>query len=448
MCRLAVAWAIAGLWFVPPGDIGVISFVSVDRSEASARIRNIAALCSALALPFDQRAEEIELKDRPVAFRVSTCSVNSVGYTSILIFADECARWESRDSMTNPAREVIASQMPTLATQPFGFLVAGSSPWSVDDFHAEMFALGDTDFQLTSAGATWLFNPALSEAATRTLEPDERIWLREYAAVPSTAVAAAFDAELVLHAMTPRLPVGARVTSFLSIDPSSPTPGGKHDGFGIFGGYVTDQDEVVTVAAGELPGEIGIRAIVDYIASLAGTLGTRTIFSDQRESASLGELLSQHGLELIPYNWSEGSKQEAIAIVNRWLDERRLLVLPPAAGSAPSTAKEGGVDRLRREMLAVKARLMPSGRIQYHTGGLDVASCVVTLAHAAIKGDFKVGSPINPVFAALKKAAVERESAGGTGVDNGIAHSLYQRWAADQGFGGGGFGGGFGGGRW
>jgi len=85
---------------------------------------------------------------------------------------------------------------------------------------------------------------------------------------------------------------------------------------------------------------------------------------------------------------------------------------------------------------------MPSGRIQYHTGGLDVASCVVTLAHAAIKGDFKVGSPINPLFAALKKARAERES-GGNDTDNGIAHSLYQRWAADQGFGGGGFGGGF-----
>ncbi|MEI9936678.1 MAG: hypothetical protein WDO69_05590 [Pseudomonadota bacterium] len=413
MCRLAVAWAVAGLWYVPPGDVGVVSFVSIDRTEATARIRTIASILTSISVPFEQRAEEVELKNSPVVFRVSTCSVNSVGYTSILIFADECARWESRDSMANPAREVIASQMPTLATQPFGFLVASSSPWSVDDFHAEMFALGDTDFQLVSAGATWLFNPTLTEAGTRLDQPDERIWLREYAAIPSSSVAAAFDADLVLHAMTPRMPLGKHVASWIAIDPSSPSAGGKHDGFGVVAGYVTDQDEVAMCAGGELSGELGIRKIVDSIVALSSAMGVRTIFSDQRESSTLGEILSQHGLTLIPYNWTEGSKQEAVAIVNRWIEERRLIVVPPVAGTVQSTAQEGGFDRLRRELLQIKARMMPSGRIQYNTSGLDVASCIVTLAHAAIKGDFKVGAPVNALYAQLG-AMAERGEFGGS----------------------------------
>lgn len=42
LCRLAVAWALWGTWQVPPGDTAVIPFVSVDRSEAAARLKTIA----------------------------------------------------------------------------------------------------------------------------------------------------------------------------------------------------------------------------------------------------------------------------------------------------------------------------------------------------------------------------------------------------------------------
>src|SRR5690349_12751813 len=35
LCRLAVAWALWGPWFVPAGDIAVISFVSVSRDESA-----------------------------------------------------------------------------------------------------------------------------------------------------------------------------------------------------------------------------------------------------------------------------------------------------------------------------------------------------------------------------------------------------------------------------
>lgn len=387
MCRLAAAWALWGAWYVPAGDRGVVSFVSIDRSEASSRIRTISAILETLGVPFEQRAEELELKDRPVVFRVSTCSANSVGYTSIAIFADECARWEARDSAANPAREVIASQMPTLATQPFGFLVAGSSPWSIDDFHAEMYDQGETDFQVVSEGPTWAFNPTLTEADTHALEPDVRVWSREYLAQPSASVAAAFEPDQVLAAFG-RAPTGVpRHEGWVALDPSSLR---GRDGFGFMVGRTTDRDEVVIDTCGEFTSVISLRIVARRIAMYCESVRTKRVFSDQREEAGLRSELEHHGIELVAIDWSEKSKEESIAIIRRWLHEERVCV-----GESP------GAQRLRSELLGIKARMMPSGRMQYRTGGADVASCLITLAHAVDRGEIVVGSSGNPMWDAI-----------------------------------------------
>src|SRR5262245_62080077 len=90
LCRLAVAVALWGGWHVPPGDVAVIPFGSVDRDEAAARLRTIAAILHALGVAFDERGDEIELRDRRLVFRVVTCSVRgTVGFTSVAVFADE-----------------------------------------------------------------------------------------------------------------------------------------------------------------------------------------------------------------------------------------------------------------------------------------------------------------------------------------------------------------------
>ena len=102
-------------------------------------------------------------------------------------------RWTSRDDSANPAREVMGSLRPSLATQPHGFEVCSSSPWSTIDYHAELFAQGDNDHQITSFAPTWVANPTISEADTHALEPDERVRLREYGAIPSAELSSAFD---------------------------------------------------------------------------------------------------------------------------------------------------------------------------------------------------------------------------------------------------------------
>ncbi|HEY3233541.1 MAG TPA: hypothetical protein VGJ84_02425 [Polyangiaceae bacterium] len=117
-------------------------------------------------------------------FRIHACAVRAVvGFTSIAIFADECARWEDRETYANPPEQVVGTLAPSLATQPFGFMVLSSSPWTVSDYHAECFAIGDNEYQLTSFASTWAANPTLSEEDTRALEPHEPTWAREYAAV-------------------------------------------------------------------------------------------------------------------------------------------------------------------------------------------------------------------------------------------------------------------------
>lgn len=193
--KVAVAVALYGAWVVPAGDTAVVAFLSIDRGEASARLRTIAAMLAALDVEHSQRDGEIELKTRPVAFRVFAATTRAVGFTAILAICDEVARWKDVATNANPAREVVASLAPALATQPEAKLILSSSPWTTHDFHATEFDKGDTSDQLATSAATWEANPSVTEADTHALEPDPRIWSREYAAQPSDAVASFCSSE-------------------------------------------------------------------------------------------------------------------------------------------------------------------------------------------------------------------------------------------------------------
>ncbi|HEX2669669.1 MAG TPA: hypothetical protein VHM25_02300, partial [Polyangiaceae bacterium] len=221
LCRLAVAWALFKAWFVPPGDIAVIPFLSTDRDEASSRLRTIRDILRVLDVKFDEPGEEVELRDTPLVFKVVTASIKgTVGFTAIAVFADEMARWESRDTAANPAQEVLGSLRPTMATQPLAFEVLSSSPWRSDDHHAQLFEAGETSHQIASYAPTWIANPTITEEQTRQIEPDERVWAREYAAEPGTTITVALDIADVTAAIG-RTPRGKRLGGFLAIDASS-----------------------------------------------------------------------------------------------------------------------------------------------------------------------------------------------------------------------------------
>lgn len=389
LCRLAVAWALVAPWFVPPGDVAVIAFVSVDNKEASARLGTIHDILTALGVRFDERGDEIELRDRRLVFRVVTCSIRgTVGFTSVAVFGDEMARWESRDTSANPAREVMASLRPTMATQPLAFEVCSSSPWSADDYHAELFDAGDTDHQLTSFAPTWVANPTLTEATTRALEPDQRIWSREYAAEPGVTVSAAFEPEDVAGCYG-RAPTGRLAFPFVAIDASSL----RGDAFTWISGQTTDADEVVVQRIGGWAGpalrQVSMAQVVATIAAEAKAVGARVVYGDQREEAALRALFAQHQVRLRSFAWTEPSKDDAVMVMRRTMRERKLL-LPEHFDT-------------RRELTQMTARLMPSGRTSYKTNGLDFASALITLFHAIDSKELRLDAKAARAYSTLRE---------------------------------------------
>lgn len=370
LCRVAVAWALFCAWTVPPGDIAVIPFLSTDRDEASGRLRTIRDVLTALGVKFDERGEEIELRDIRLVFKVVTASIKGVvGFTAIAIFADEMARWEARDSAANPAPQTMGSLRPTMATQPLAFEVCSSSPWGSDDYHAELFDAGDTAHQVASYAPTWGANPTISKEQTRALEPDERIWAREYLAEPGVTITAAIDPTDIANAFG-RPPSGTRADGFVSIDASSL----RADDFAYIAGNTTDAGELVVVDVDGWGGKqlqtTPLTTMVETIARTAKSSGTATVYGDQREEAALTALFRQHDVTLKTYAWSLPSKDAACQWLRRMFREGRICL--------PHHPK------LRRELTAMKARLLPSGVTRYETNGLDYASALITTAHAAL----------------------------------------------------------------
>ena len=193
-CKLAVAWALYGPWSLPPGELGVVAFVSTSRDEASSRLRTIEAMLTALGVSFTRRGDEIQLESRPCVFKVISCTASAVlGFTCILAIGDEVAAWRDSDGLTNPAGTVVENWRPTLATQiqHGAFMVLSSAPFTTSDFHAQEFARGE-DGQCVSFAPSWVANPSLTESMTRGLEPDERKHAMAYGAVPRDATATAF----------------------------------------------------------------------------------------------------------------------------------------------------------------------------------------------------------------------------------------------------------------
>lgn len=339
MSRLSVAWAKWGPWSVPPGDTAVIAFVSVDRDEASQRLRTIAGILRVLEVTFDERSDELELHERRLVFRVASCSIRSVGFTSVMLVADEMARWESRELSANPAQQVMSSMRPTGATQPFWFECDVSAPWSIDDYHAQLFDEGDTAHQAVSFAPTWVANPSISEADTHDLESDPAVWEREYAAVPGAVVSNALD---------------------------------PADVAACFGHESNDARMRISEIGGWSGPELRsktMREITREIAARAKSWGADVVYGDQREEASLRDLFSENGVYFRSFAWSLGSKDAAFQTLRRLMRERHF-----------SCAHH---DQLKREMLAVRARMNPSGTTSYDTNGRDYLSAVITLIHAA-----------------------------------------------------------------
>jgi hypothetical protein len=418
LCRVAVLEALYGDHKIQPGDVGIVGIVSVSRDEASQRLRTIKSLLDALGVKYSEKTDSLTLESRPIVFKVFTGSVAGVvGGTWICGFIDEVARLRDSDTGANPAKEVLASLRPTLATMPNAKLFLSSSPLGAEDAHAVAFDLGETEFQCVAHAESWVANESITEAETRALEPDPRIWSREFAAIPSTAVNGAFDPEHVDRGFAATLPTknvgyGAPI---IVCDPSS----AKHDefvwsvvrwilpaslthrverkyvgaGLGWIWEYSLDanghrieleQDEFfrARLHIGEIHGirgnfanSISADAIVTRIANDARAAGASLVASDQRESYSLQSLFSQRGLQFVPIVWSAPSKA-------KFVEHARMLMREKKISFAADPI-------LRKQLCEYEERITASGTFIYSGRGNrsdDRAALVLTACGASLSG--------------------------------------------------------------
>ena len=393
LCRIAVLEALFGEHEIPPGDVGVVAIVSVSMREATERLRTIRAILDAFDIGYDKKVtSEIRLTGKPVVFRIFAATQGAVsGFTAICIICDEVSKWMNEDTGANPAAEVLAAIRPTMATMPNAKIFLSSSPLGMADAHAEAFAVGATSFQLVAHAPTWIANPTVTEDETHRLEPDERIWKREYAAIPQYAVLGAFDPEDIARAFLVRDP-GLAGHNVLVNDVSS----GKKDSWtwGVCR-WETPETGDPFVRFTLVDGIHGAfwktehgPEVVAKIAAVAKANDALTVHGDQREEFMVTGAFNENGLGYFPHPWTATSKPEAVQVVRRWLREGTLVLSPH--------------EPMRKEMLAFEERVTPAGGITFGargTGHDDYVALLITAAMAFQERFFyPVALPGKPVL--------------------------------------------------
>jgi hypothetical protein len=191
-CKFALNETLFGDFQVPPGERHIFVFVSVRETEALERLRLIESFLRTLNEPFERRGETIELTRLPRSIRVLAANIGATsGPRAIGGAADEVAKMRNNDGVHN-AKDVIANIRAMSVLQPKARFALISSAFGMVDHHFELCGLGTTAQQLFVEGPTWQWNN-VTEADTRSLEPDDRIWRREYLAVPSSSAESVFD---------------------------------------------------------------------------------------------------------------------------------------------------------------------------------------------------------------------------------------------------------------
>lgn len=362
-------------------------------------------------------------------FRTYAASYRSaVGFTAIAIFGDEMARWRDEDTGSNPAEEIVATLVPATATQPTAFIFLISSAFGTEDYHARRVDMGDTDFQRVFIATSWEANPSITEAFTRSIQPDVRAWRREFASIPQAGAVGAFDPDEISEAIRS---FGGIVVSGaeLLIDSSA----GKGDRFSwaLFSWMrITCRDpewEMINAVSptGELlakwvtpkrdadgnriknanwhPPRVGLRMhsiggfggkfaeyktatdVVAEIAKVAKRHHVTRVFGDQYQEFVLQSEFARHQLPYHGKAWTNQTKVDAMARVRQWFRERSLVIDP-----GPEAIE------LRKELLAYQETILPSGAVSFaaRRGAHDDRTALLLLAaRLDIEGSLR-GSPI------------------------------------------------------
>jgi hypothetical protein len=381
---------VAVQWKVPPGERHYFAWVSENVEEAAQRPRQIEAKLRALGVPCTRTGNTVEIEGLPLGFKSFACRVGAVsGFRCIGFVCDEEAKWRNADDRPN-AREVVASLRAMTITHPEAREWHLSSPWSKDDYHFEQIERGDSEHQIVACAPTWVANPSVTEADCRAKEPDERTFLREYAAIPSDAAFENWFGDAIDRARESAAMPGylAGVTYTVALDQAF-----EADRFGfavcssqagewdndrcVRGPRVTRAHRVGSWAPDRPPREM-LRRVLDEVCV---PFHTRTAHADQYAGPPLRQLAQDIGLRLVIVPWTSGSGEDSKG--NRYRTVRTAML--EGAFRFPDDPD------LIRELRSVRGVLSPSGneRIEIPrtvAGHGDRVSAMVLAGSIALAG--------------------------------------------------------------
>lgn len=382
IARLAVLEGLYGEHHVSPGDRGIVGVVSANRRpQGEDLISTIDAMLGVLGVPRRRTADEVELSDRPITFRVHSASVRGViGGSWIFAVLDELASWRT-DNEANPAEEIIAAVRPCLAPNPHGLLLLISAPQGTEDAHATLFDKGETPGQLVAWAPTWVARPTLTEAMLCEFEQDERYFARDYGAIPQAGLSDALDVAGLRECVRSMMPSHVLGAAVMLMDQS----GGKVDGMPyMVARWVTDGQRRVLhftrLAAfeGRFAESLSQDDVALTIASAARKAGCYLVVGDQHgEWSWKGSFQRAGGMPFESIAWTNDLKGEAIVRARQLIRERAIVIEPgPLA------------EKLLREAAKFRERVLSSsGLITFSAAGRghdDLIMCLLLgLAHDA-----------------------------------------------------------------
>jgi len=399
LSRLMVVEALYGHHDIPPGDTGVGAIISTRIDEAGQRLNTITSILDALGVPFKPWGNGvigIRVIGQRIGFRVYCASVAGVsGFTGIFVLCDEVAKWKDSDTGVNPAGQVLASVRPTMATQPNARIVLSSSPFGMLDAHYDSFEEGDTAFQITAFAPTWEANPTLTEAETRAIEPEEGVWLREYAAIPQAEAETSLLTDLLIDRATRAeegdMPWTEGWSYVAAMDPATRTNAWT---FAIAGQGLDEKRHVVL--AREWVPRPGIpldpKTVLAEIAHYLGSYGLAMAYTDQHAVEMLRAMAEPHGVQLIEAPWTPTTKREGYEHLLKLAQANRL--------GLPKDAQ------VKADLLGIRKVITRSG-VQYQLAEVRGrhADYAPTIALAVADARFIATAVERPSEVSLAKAA-------------------------------------------
>ena len=385
LSRVAVIEGLYGQHEIPPGDVGVVAFLSTTRDEAAQRLRTIRAILDALSVKYRPVEGGVELTGRPIVFKVYTASISGVsGFTCICAVCDEVSSRATStvEAIPRPKSWRLAPDLGDDGERedlPFK-LADGSDGCARQGVRRRGQRLpanrvrADVDRESQYS----------AEASTHALEPDEDRWRREYKAIPFEGDEMSLLSSALIDRATRDvsgdLPREDGVRYFAAMDPALTRNAWSFcvTAQRIVDGRVKRSVVAVREWRGNRIKNLEPDVVLRDVAAVCRAYSVKVVFTDQFHGQSLAVIARRDdiALRLVVVTATAPEKAERYESLLTWMSDGEI-DLPPDP-------------RLRADLLAVRRVLTPNGftiRLLETPDGrhADLASAVsLGLMHATI----------------------------------------------------------------